>query len=68
MFYEPPSAQELEDAGIEGIHFFSYYKKWNPQENYYYVAEHCGFKPNPVRTEGTYSKYASIDDMMDGFH
>ena len=68
MFYEPPSAEELEDAEIEGIHFFSYYKKWNPQENYYYVAEHCGFKPNPVRTEGTYSKYASIDDMMDGFH
>jgi len=68
IFYESPSSKELENAGILGIHFFSYYKKWTPQENYYYVVEHCGFKPNPVRTEGTYSKYASIDDMMDGFH
>ena len=27
-----------------------------------------GLKPNPERTEGTYSKYASLDDKMDGFH
>jgi len=68
IFYEPPSQEELEKSGILGKHFFSYYKKWTPQENYYYVAEHCGFKPNPERNEGTYSKYASIDDRMDGFH
>ena len=24
--------------------------------------------PNPERTEGTYSKYASLDDRIDGFH
>ena len=23
---------------------------------------------NPYRTEGTYSKYASLDDKLDGFH
>ncbi len=68
IFYEPPSEEELNTAGILGKHFFSYYKKWTPQENYYYVAENCGFKPNPLRTEGTYSKYASLDDKMDGFH
>jgi len=68
IFYETPSEQELNKAGIKGKHFFSYYKKWTPQENYYYVAENCGFKPNPQRTEGTYSKYASLDDKMDGFH
>jgi N-acetyl sugar amidotransferase len=67
-FYEPPSEDELEKNGILGKHFFSYYKKWVPQENYYYVVENCGFKPNPSRTEGTYSKYASLDDKMDGFH
>ena len=68
MFYEPPTEFELNKAGILGKHFFSYYRKWVPQENYYYVAENCGFKPSPIRTEGTYSKYSSLDDKMDGFH
>ena len=30
--------------------------------------ENCNFTPNPERTEGTYSKYASLDDKFDGFH
>lgn len=50
------------------IHFFGYYKKWTPQENFYYCSEHTGFRPNPERTEGTYSKYASLDDKLDGLH
>jgi len=68
IFYEPPSIEKLEKAGIKGKYFFSYFHKWTPQENYYYCAENTGFKPNPERTEGTYSKYASLDDKMDGFH
>ena len=67
-FYKPPSITELKNAGIEGKYFFSYYKKWSPQENFFYAAEHTGFKPNTERTEGTYSKYASIDDKLDGMH
>lgn len=50
------------------IHFFGYYKMWDPQENYYYCHKNTGFSSNPERTEGTYSKYASLDDKMDGFH
>lgn len=50
------------------IHFYSYYQYWDPQENYYYCKEHTGFEPNPERSEGTYSKYASLDDQLDGFH
>lgn len=50
------------------IHFFGYYKFWDPQENYYYCREHTGFTPNTERSEGTYSKYASLDDQIDGFH
>ncbi len=50
------------------IHFYGYYKKWLPQENFYYCQEHTGFTPNPERTEGTYSKYASLDDKLDGLH
>ena len=50
------------------IHFFSYYHRWLPQENFYYCSEFTGFSPNPERTEGTYSKYASLDDKLDGLH
>lgn len=68
IFYQPPTLEELKKANILGKHFFAYYHKWTPQENYYYCVEHTGFKPNPERSEGTYSKYASLDDKMDGFH
>jgi N-acetyl sugar amidotransferase len=50
------------------IHFLGYYKFWDPQENYYYCRENTGFEPNSERSEGTYSKYASIDDRIDGYH
>ena len=66
--YLPPDSGELKQSGIER-HFFSYYNKWVPQENFYYCSKHVGFKPNPEgRSEGTYSKYASLDDKIDGFH
>lgn len=66
--YKPPSPEQLEQHQIER-HFMSYYHNWRPQKNYYYVAEHTGFKPNPEgRSEGTYSKYASLDDKIDPFH
>ena len=50
------------------IHFFGYYEYWDPQENYYYAQKHIGFKPADERSEGTYSRYASLDDKIDGFH
>ena len=62
-----PTHGEIKDSKIE-IHFFSYYKFWDPQENYYYCKEKTGFSPNDERSEGTYSKYASLDDKFDGFH
>ena len=67
-FYKPPSEVELNNSGIEGKYYFSYYKKWIPQENFYYCVKNTNFKPNLIRSEGTYSKYASLDDQMDGFH
>ena len=30
--------------------------------------ENCGFRPRPFRTQGTYSKYNSIDDKIDDLH
>lgn len=65
--YMPPPMELLDNLGCE-LHFYGYYKKWVPQENYYYCVENTGFKANPVRNEGTYSKYASLDDKLDGFH
>jgi N-acetyl sugar amidotransferase len=62
-----PKFEEIKKNKTE-IHFFSYYKYWDPQENYYYCHEHTGFSPNTERSEGTYSKYASLDDEIDGFH
>ena len=50
------------------IHFMGYYKFWDPQENFYYCTENTGFTPNTERSEGTYSKYASLDDRIDGYH
>ncbi|PJZ86311.1 N-acetyl sugar amidotransferase [Leptospira harrisiae] len=50
------------------IHFLGYYKFWDPQENFYYCQENTGFTPNSERSEGTYSKYASLDDRIDGYH
>lgn len=57
-------------GGWEGVefHWMSYYHHWFPQENYYHSVEHTGFSANPGRSEGTYSKYASLDDKTDGFH
>lgn len=58
------------DAGVPDIdvHYLGYYIKWVPQEAYYYSVEHTGFQARPVRTEGTYSKYNSIDDKLDDLH
>ncbi|WP_230482016.1 N-acetyl sugar amidotransferase [Sphingomonas sp. Leaf21] len=65
--YIPPTAESLEEAGVE-VHYLGFYLPWDPQECYYYAVEHTGFQANPERTPGTYSKYSSIDDKIDMFH
>lgn len=65
--YMPADADALAAAGVE-VHYLGYYLRWTPQENYYYAAEHIGFEANEDRTEGTYSKYNSIDDKTDPYH
>jgi len=63
----PAEASELADSKIE-VHYLGYYLKWTPQEVYYYAVENTGFKARPFRTQGTYSKYNSIDDKIDDLH
>lgn len=60
----PVESRELARVPVE-FHYLGYYLKWLPQESYYYAVEHCGFQARPFRTEGTYSKYLSLDDKID---
>ncbi len=63
----PPKFNDFETSNIE-VHYLGYYLKWTPQETFYYAVENCNFRPRPFRTEGTYSKYNSIDDKIDDLH
>ena len=65
--YLPAPYDEIEHKNIH-VHYLGYYINWIPQEAYYYAVEHTGFEANHFRTEGTYSKYNSLDDKIDGFH
>lgn len=67
MSFLPPTAEELERSDIQ-VHYLGYYLKWTPQEVYYYAVENTGFQARPFRTQGTYSKYNSIDDKIDDLH
>jgi len=60
-----PKVEDLKKNKIE-FHWWSYYEKWIPQENFYYSTKNTGFQANPEgRMEGTYSKYAQLDDATD---
>ena len=64
-YYMLPDRESLD--WIE-YHWLAHYLPHHPQGNYYFASEHTGFKANPERNVGTYSKYASIDDGTDDFH
>ena len=63
----PPPVKALDNIPLE-VHYLGYYINWIPQETFYYAVENCGFRPRPFRTQGTYSKYNSIDDKIDDLH
>lgn len=67
MTFLPAPADEIERAKIQ-VYYLGYYLRWTPQEVYYYAVENTGFKARPFRTQGTYSKYNSIDDKIDDLH
>ena len=66
-FYKAPPLDSIKKLGLQ-MHWWSYYKPWLPQENFYYASEHTGFIPNDKRTDSTYTKFTSIDDQIDTFH
>jgi len=63
----PLHSNELKRVPVE-VHYLGYYLRWTPEEAYYYAVENTGFKARPFRTQGTYSKYNSIDDKIDDLH
>lgn len=65
--YLPVDGAKLQAMNTE-CHYLGYYLRWDPQEMFYYASEHTGFKGNTERTEGSYSKYSSIDDRIDPLH
>jgi N-acetyl sugar amidotransferase len=65
--YLPVDKNKLQSIGTT-FHYLGYYLKWDPQECFYYAADHTGFSTNTERTEGSYSKYSSIDDKIDPLH
>ncbi len=67
MIFLPINEEEIKTKNMQ-IHYLGYYLKWIPQEAYYYAVENTNFKARPFRTEGTYSKYNSIDDKIDDLH
>ncbi len=67
MIFLPAQHEELQKVNVE-VHYLGYYLKWTPQEAYYYAVENTGFQARPFRSQGTYSKYNSIDDKIDDLH
>jgi N-acetyl sugar amidotransferase len=65
--YFPTNPYEIQKTGTE-VHYLGYYVKWHPQETYYYSIENSDFMPNDHRTEGSFSKYSSLDDKIDWLH
>lgn len=65
--YFPVTPDALKSTGTE-VHYLGYYVKWHPQGTYYYAVENTEFLPNFQRTEGSYSKYSSLDDKIDWLH
>jgi N-acetyl sugar amidotransferase len=66
--YIPLLREDVERLKME-VHYMSYYLPWSPQFNFYYAKEHAAFEPNPDgRSEGTYTKFSSLDDRVDGQH
>lgn len=65
--YKPLTSKEIKDHNIN-IEYLGWYLKWDPQSNYYYASENCGYEPDEQRTDGTYGRYAAIDDKFEWLH
>ena len=65
--YKPSKIEDIVKNDLE-FHYLGYFVKWHPMEIYYHSVLNSGFRPNSERTEGSYSKFSSIDDKIDWLH
>ena len=66
--YMPLEEEVIFNANLELL-VITGYINYNPQNNFYFAKEKSGFQVNPDgRSEGTYTKYSSLDDKLDGLH
>jgi N-acetyl sugar amidotransferase len=65
--YMPIRSHEIEEHQVR-VDCLGWYVRWDPQKMYYHASENCGFEPDLERTEGTYGRYAGIDDMFESIH
>jgi len=65
--YLPIETEVFNSNKIE-FHYYSYYKKWNFHDNYYYAINNSKFTPQKERIQGSYDKYSSMDDKIDYLH
>jgi N-acetyl sugar amidotransferase len=64
----PIAKEQIINANLEVLPITKFIN-YNPQDNYYFAKENSNFHVNPDgRSEGTYTKYSSLDDKFDGFH
>ena len=68
LYHYLPIINHNELATDIQVHYLGYYLKWDPQEIYYYAHENTNFSARPFRSQGTFSKYSSIDDKIDDLH
>jgi hypothetical protein len=65
--YMPIESKLLKKSKIR-ILFLGWFLKWNPQEVYYYATKNCGYSPDIQRIDGTYGRYAGVDDKIEWLH
>ena len=66
--YMPVDKETLRENNINILHITDFVS-YNPQKNFYFAKEKSQFEVNPDgRSEGTYTKYVSLDDQIDGLH
>ena len=65
--YMPLRSSQVLEKKVH-VEFLGWYLKWNPQEIYYHASENCGFEPDTQRTDGTYGRYAGVDDKFEWIH
>ena len=64
----PAKKELIDNSNLEVLHLPDFIN-YNPQNNFYFAKQKTGFEVNPDgRTEGTYTKYQSLDDKLDGLH